>query len=53
MESAGAVASTVKTLNYELRRSVAAPRAELVFPQHRPALSLPEPERFPPWNPDW
>jgi len=53
MERAGAVPSTVKTLNYELRRSVAAPHAELVFPQHRPALSLPEPERFPPWSPDW
>jgi isochorismate hydrolase len=52
MESAGAIPSTVKTLNYELRRSVAAPRAELVFPQHKPALSLPEPEQFPPWTQD-
>ena len=38
MESAGAIPSTVKTLNYELRRSVAEPRAELVFPQRSPAL---------------
>ena len=53
MESAGAIPSTVKTLNYELRRSVAEPRAELVFPQQSPALSLPEPERFPPWRQDW
>jgi nicotinamidase-related amidase len=53
MESAGAIPSTVKTLNYELRRSVAEPRAELVFPQRRPGLSLPEPERFPPWTPEW
>lgn len=53
MESAGAIPSTVKTLNYELRRSVAEPRAELVFPQHRPGLSLPEPERFPPWTQGW
>src|SRR5215216_4742785 len=36
-----------------LRRSVAAPCAELVFPQHRPAMSLPEPERFPPWTQGW
>ena len=50
MERAGAIPSTVKTLNYELRRSVAEPRAELVFPQHRPGLSLPEPEGFPPWT---
>jgi nicotinamidase-related amidase len=53
MESAGVIPSTVKTLNYELRRSVAEPCAELVFPQQSPALSLPEPERFPPWRQDW
>jgi nicotinamidase-related amidase len=53
MGSAGAIPSTVKTLNYELRRSVAELRAELVFPQHRPALSLSEPERFPPWPQSW
>jgi hypothetical protein len=53
MERAGAIPSTVKTLNYELRRSVAEPRAELVFPQHKPALSLSDPERFPPWTQGW
>jgi nicotinamidase-related amidase len=53
MEAAGAIPSTVKTLNYELRRSVAEPRAERLFPERFPALALPEPERFPPWTPDW
>lgn len=47
MEQAGAVPSTVKTLNYELRRSVAEPRAESVFPERFPGLRLVEPERFP------
>ena len=47
MEAAGAVPSTVKTLTYELRRSVAEPRAERVFPERFPGLRLPEPERFP------
>ena len=51
MESAGAIPSTVKTLNYELRRSVVHPRAERAFPQRVPGLSLPEPERFPAWTP--
>src|SRR5215216_7699986 len=53
MESAGAVPSTLKMLNYELRRSVAEPRAERVFPERSPGLTLPEPERFPPWTPGW
>lgn len=48
MEAAGAVPSTVKALNYELRRSVAAPRAERVFP-----VPLPEPEQLPAWTPGW
>jgi len=47
MEGAGAIPSTVKTLNYELRRSVLEPRAERVFPERFPGLSLPEPEHFP------
>lgn len=47
MEQAGAIPSTVKTLNYELRRSVAAPRAERVFPERFPGLRLLKPERFP------
>lgn len=51
MEAAGAIPSTVKTLNYELRRSVAAPRAERVFPEMAPGLSLPEPEALPVWTP--
>lgn len=51
MEAAGAIPSTVKTLNYELRRSVAAPRAESVFPARFPGLTLPEPEALPVWSP--
>jgi hypothetical protein len=51
MEGAGAIPSTVKTLNYELRRSVASPRAERVFPEMKPGLTLPEPEQFPVWSP--
>jgi nicotinamidase-related amidase len=47
MEAAGAIPSTVKTLNYELRRSVAKPRAEQVFAERFPGLRLLEPERFP------
>lgn len=47
MEGAGAIPSTVKTLNYELRLSVASPRAERVFPERVPGLTLPEPEQFP------
>jgi nicotinamidase-related amidase len=47
MEGAGAIPSTVKTLYYELRRSVAAFRPEQVFPQRVPGLSLPEPEKLP------
>jgi nicotinamidase-related amidase len=53
MEAAGAIPTTVKTLNYELRRSVAAPGAERVFPERVPGLTLPEPEALPPWNPGW
>jgi nicotinamidase-related amidase len=47
MERAGATPSTVKTLYYELRRSVAAFRPEQVFPQRMPDLVLPEPEKLP------
>ncbi len=47
MEGAGAIPSTVKTLNYELRRSVLEPRVEKLFPERFPNLSLPEPEHFP------
>ena len=51
MERAGAIPSTVKTLNYELRLSVAAPRAEQRFPELMPSLVLPEPEALPDWKP--
>ena len=53
MERAGAIPSTVKTLNYELRRSVAEPRAERVFPDRVPGIMLPEPEKLPDWAPHW
>ena len=53
MEAAGAIPSTVKTLNYELRRSVAAPRAEQVLPDRVAGLALPEPEKLPVWKPGW
>jgi nicotinamidase-related amidase len=53
MESAGAIPSTVKTLNYELRLSVASPRAEKVFSERCPGLTLPEPEQLPVWKADW
>ncbi|MFN8661666.1 MAG: isochorismatase family protein [Thermomicrobiales bacterium] len=51
MERAGAIPSTVKTLNYELRLSTAADRAEVRFPEMMPALTLPEPEHLPEWKP--
>lgn len=50
MEAAGATPSTVKTLNYELRLSVASPRAEAIFPRDHAGLTLPEPEQLPPWR---
>jgi nicotinamidase-related amidase len=51
MEAAGAIPSTVKALHYELRRSVAEPPAERVFPRRVAGLTLPEPEKLPPWTP--
>ncbi len=53
MESAGAIPATVKTLNNELRRSVAEPRAEQVFPGYVPGIVLTEPEKRPHWLPGW
>jgi nicotinamidase-related amidase len=47
MEGAGAIPSTVKTLYYELRRSVAAVRPEQVFAERVPERSLSEPEKLP------
>lgn len=51
MERAGVIPSTVKTLNYELRLSTAAARAEAVISEKAPGLSLPEPEELPDWKP--
>lgn len=53
MERAGAIPSTVKTLNYELRLSTAADRAETRFPVMSPGLILPVPEQLPEWKPVW
>ena len=53
MERAGAIPATVKTLKNELRRSVAAPRAEQVFPDKVPGIVLAEPEKRPHWLPGW
>jgi nicotinamidase-related amidase len=53
MENAGAIPSTVKTLNYELRRSTAVIATEQCFSSLAPGLSLPEPEQLPAWTPDW
>ena len=53
MENAGAIPSTVKTLNYELRQSVAEPRVERVFPERIPGIVLTEPEKLPDWHPGW
>lgn len=53
MERAGAIPSTVKTLNYELRLSTAAEAAEQCFPTLVPGLVLPEPEQLPAWKPVW
>lgn len=51
MERAGVIPSTVKTLNYELRLSTSAARAEAVISEKAPGLSLPEPEELPDWKP--
>ena len=49
MEAAGAIPSTVKTLSYELRHSVAAPGPRTTFQERFPELQLPRPEDFPDW----
>jgi nicotinamidase-related amidase len=51
MEAAGAVPTTVKTLNYELRRSVARASSKALLKQRLPHLVLPEPEELPVWQP--
>jgi nicotinamidase-related amidase len=50
MEQAGAVPSTVKTLGYELQRSVAAESAKNVLAKKCPELKLVEPEDLPVWH---
>ena len=47
MEQAGAIPSTVKTLEYELRRSVAAPRTKALLEQASIDLPFPDPEDLP------
>jgi nicotinamidase-related amidase len=51
MEQAGAIPSTVKTLIYELRQSVAELPTEIRFAELAPGLALCEPEKFPAWRP--
>ena len=53
MERAGAIPSTVKTLSYELRLTVAVASAERRFAELAPQLSLPEPEHLPAWKHVW
>lgn len=50
MERAGAVPTTVKTLCYELRGSVAAPKLPDRLAERGLDLSLPEPEALPRWR---
>jgi len=50
MEQAGVVPSTVKTLGYELQRSVAAESAKNVLAKKRPELKVVEPEDLPVWH---
>jgi nicotinamidase-related amidase len=50
MEQAGAVPCTVKTLHYEVRRSVAAPSAKDVLAERCPGLRMVEPEELPGWE---
>ncbi|MGI9254590.1 MAG: isochorismatase family protein, partial [Thermomicrobiales bacterium] len=50
MEAAGAIPATVKSLEYELRRSVSAGGTHRRVGTARPGLALPEPERFPAWT---
>lgn len=51
MELAGAVPCTVKSFNYELRRSVKVPPTEREYAARRPGLAIPEPESLPKANP--
>lgn len=51
MEHAGAIPSTVKTLSYELRRTVADPGPPQRLAELHPKLRLPRPEDLPEWLP--
>ena len=52
IEQAGAIPIVVKSLNYELRHSVASASTESVFARLRPGLlSLPDPEALPASSP--
>lgn len=51
MEQAGAIPSTVKTLSYELRRTVADPGPPQRLLEQFPDLRLPRPEDLPEWQP--
>lgn len=49
MEAAGAIPSTVKSLSYELRRTVANPSPQDRLLERFPDLRLPRPEDLPVW----
>lgn len=51
MEAAGAIPTTVKTLHYELRQSMATPSAAAVLAERYPGLMMVEPEDLPAWRP--
>jgi nicotinamidase-related amidase len=51
MGQAGAIPSTVKTLHYELRRSVGEVAPRDVFAEQCPELRMVEPEDLPVWSP--
>jgi nicotinamidase-related amidase len=54
MERAGAVPSTVKTLAYELRRSVANPPEKTLLASRDDAgFGIGDPEALSEWTPDW
>ena len=52
MQQAGAIPSTVKTLEYELRRSVAAPRTSMLLEQAGIDLPFRDPEDLPDLSPN-
>lgn len=50
MEAAGAIPTTVKTLNYELQQAVGVASTAESLATLRPGLDLPEPEALPAWT---